>query len=131
MANFYRSEDLRRIAAELINEDEKFEPLREENGCRIAFQYSDQAKKSNGKAVYADTERVKEKLKQFCAYDFLITFYSPNTDGLDEEHLSRLMYHELCHVGFDPVENECWIIPHDLEDFRDVVGKWGIDWAVG
>lgn len=129
MIVYTKSENLRLIAENLIANEEKFESLRE-GGCRIAYQYSDQAKKSQGKEVYADTEKIKDKIKQICPYDFVITFYTPNIDGLDEEHLSRLMYHELCHVGYNAEDNLFWIIPHDLEDFRDVVGKWGIDWAV-
>lgn len=128
MANYYRSEDLRRVAETLIMSEEKFEHLKDGN-CRIAFQYSDQAKKSNGKDVYADTEKVKDKFKQFMAYDFIITFYTPNTDSLDEEHISRLMFHELCHIGYDAEDESFSIIPHDLEDFREVVGRWGVDWV--
>jgi len=129
MINYYRSEDLSRIADELIRTEEKFEHLRE-GGCRIGYQYSDQAKKSHGKDVFADTEKVKDKFKQFMAYDFIITFYTPCTDELDEEHLQRLMYHELSHVGYDAENDTFSIIPHDLEDFKDVIGKWGLDWEI-
>jgi len=128
MANYYRSEDLRMIADKLIQTEEKFEHLKD-TGCRIAYQYSDQARKVHGKDVFADTEKVKDKFKQFIAYDFIVTFYTPNTGILDDEHMSRLMYHELSHIGYDPEENLFSIIPHDLEDFRDVIGKWGIDWV--
>lgn len=130
MANYYINDTLRDIAEKLIRTEDKFEHLRD-TGCRIAFQDSDQAKKSNGKVVFADTEKVKDKYKRFMPYDFVITFYTPNTDHLDDEHLMRLMFHELSHVGFDPEENMFSIIPHDVEDFRDVIERWGIDWIDG
>ena len=129
MFAYTKSEDLRQIAEKLIAEEDKFAVLRD-GTCRIAYQYSDQAKKSQGKDVYADTEKIKDKLKQICPYDFVITFYIPNVDGLDDEHMERVMYHELCHIGYVPEDNLFSIIPHDLEDFRDVVGRWGIDWAI-
>ena len=126
MVNYFSGEELRIIAEHWIRSEEKFEYLRD-TGCRIAYQFSDKAKKQNGKAVFADTEKVKDKFKQFMPYDFVITFYTPYTDALDEEHLSRLMFHELNHIGYDPENNLFSIIPHDLEDFRDVIGRWGID----
>ncbi len=96
--------------------------------CRIAYQFSDQEKESGSKIVYADVEKVKPKIKAFMPYDFLITFYEPNCRGLDEEHMIRLMYHELKHVGFDPEYDKLWVKPHDVEDFRDLIDMWGVDW---
>ena len=126
MAIYTKSEQLEKIALELMGEFDELCHL-DNAECRIAYQYSDQEKKNRDKVVYADTETIKDKLKVFCPYDFLITFYEPNCDGLDDEHLKRLMYHELKHVGFEG-DNKFRVIPHDLEDFRDCVSKWGIDW---
>ena len=126
MTEYMESKTLADLAASVIEEEARFQHL-DDPKCRIAYQMSTQEKKSNGKTVYADTERIKDKLKAFIPYDFLITFYQPNVNGLDNEKMRRLMYHELCHVGFDMKGNYS-ILPHDVEDFRDVVDKWGIDW---
>lgn len=96
--------------------------------CRIAYQFSNQEKESRNRIVYADVEKVKDKIKAFMRYDFLVTFYEPNCEGLDEEHMLRLMYHELKHIGFEAATDKFWIIPHDVEDFRDVIDRWGLDW---
>ena len=127
MAKYTRSEYLEEIAhrcmaiftdvAHLDNPD-----------CRIAFQFSDQEKESRNKIVYADVEKVKDKIKAFMRYDFLVTFYEPNCEKLDEEHLRRLMYHELKHIGFDPADDKFWMIPHDVEDFSVMIERWGLDW---
>ena len=77
--------------------------------------------------MYADTELVKEKLRGFLPYEFIITFYEPACADMDEEHLKRLMYHELKHVGFDG-SDKFRIRPHDIEDFRACIDKWGYDW---
>ena len=115
------------IASKVINDHANLHHLSDER-CRIAYQYSDEEKKSKGRKVFADTEKVKDKLKSILPYDFVITFYKPNTNNLTEDKMEKLMYHELRHVGFDPANGKHTIIPHDVEDFRDIVDTWGIDW---
>ena len=126
MTTYEQSERLAKIAAKVIAEHDNLNHL-DDPECRIAYQTSDQAKKSNGKIVYADTERVKDKYKALMPYDFVITFYWPNCENLTEDKLEKLMYHELRHVGFTG-DGTFTIIPHDVEDFRDVLDKWGFDW---
>lgn len=127
MAEYWKDDDLKALGEKVIAANEKLEHLNSPS-CRIAYQYSSQEKKSNKKTTYADTERIKDKLKAFLPYDFIITFYQPNTVELDAETMERLMYHELCHVGYDEDSGAYSIIPHDVEDFRDVIEHWGLDW---
>lgn len=129
MAEYFESDELRELADKVIDENQRFSHLKDKR-CRIAFQYSSDAKHSGGKTVYADTEKVKDKYKKFMPYDFVITFYGGNTDGITEESMYKLMYHELNHVGFDPDDEKYSILPHDIEDFTDVVDKWGVRWMV-
>lgn len=126
MAEYKESASLIQLAARVIGKYARFAHL-DDPECRIAYQYSDEAKKSGGKVVYADTERVKEKLKGFLPFDFIITFYRPNTEHLDEDRMEKLMFHELCHIGFKGPGSYS-IIPHDIEDFRVVIDSWGLDW---
>lgn len=130
MGAFQKSEILEDIAAKVINEYDIFENLRD-GVCRIGYQYAEGTKTSQGRAVYADTERVRDKYKEFMPYDFIVTFYEGNTCNLGDDVMEHLMYHELKHVGFDREEEKFTIIPHDLEDFRDVIQKWGVDWIGG
>ena len=127
MAEYWKDDDLKALGEKVIAVNEKLGHLNSPS-CRIAYQYSSQEKKSNKKTTYADTERIKDKLKAFLPYDFIITFYQPNTAELDAETMERLMYHELCHVGYDEDSGAYSIIPHDVEDFRDVIEHWGLDW---
>lgn len=96
--------------------------------CRIAYLYCDKEKKRSGKSVYADTEKLSDKVKAIAGYDFIITFYRPTCAGLKPEKMEILMYHELKHVGFEP-GGTFRIIPHDVEDFVDIIKKYGTDWT--
>lgn len=95
----------------------------------IVFLYSDRKRKHGGKTVYAETEKVGEKMKALAGADFVITFYKPDTDMLDEDRLKVLMYHELRHVGYDPETGKTSIIPHDVEDFEDILSTRGFNWT--
>ena len=122
------SDDFEGIARRVIKENPEFTQLRT-GAVRIAYQICASHRKKGGGIVYADTEKVKDKIKQFMPYDFIITVY-PEGQELDAEHRYRLMYHELLHVGFEPESNKFSILPHDCEDFRSCMAKWGSDWVV-
>lgn len=123
---FWEAPDIEEIAHEVMCEHEDLSHL-DVDLCRIGYQHCDKAKKTNGKTVFADTQLVSEKMKVFCPYDFIITVYDTNCIGIDAEHMKRLMYHELKHVGFVP-PNKYEVIPHDIEDFRVIINRWGLDW---
>lgn len=129
MTEYSKAEDLVELAEKVKKDNDIFAPIRTDL-CRIAFQYSSDAKKSNGKTVYADTRKVPDYLKQFIPYDFVITFYEPNTSTLDEDRKEKLMYHELRHVGFDPSGPKYYIVPHDVEDFEEILSNWGMKWIL-
>ena len=126
MATYKQSDKLKAIGEKVIKANKRFAHL-DTPECRIAYQYSSDAKTSRDRIVYADTEVVKEKLKGLVPYDFIMTFYEPNCQPLSAEKMERLMYHELCHVGFKGL-GKYSIIPHDVEDFRVVIEAWGLDW---
>ena len=50
---------------------------------------------------------------------------------MSDEQMEILLYHELLHVGMDDTGEEVKYIvnPHDVEDFRAVIDRYGIDWA--
>ena len=92
---------------------------------RIAYMRSDKAKKTGSKVVFADCEKLSDKLCALTGIDFVITFYA------DSEELTMvghriLMEHELKHVGWDGEHKS--IIPHDVDEFRDIIEKYGLDW---
>lgn len=124
---YTESKELSEIAEAVIREEPELQNLKTPD-CRIAYQICSRAKRSRGKIVYADAEKVKDKYKAFIKSDFIITFYG-DALALDEEHQKRVMYHELLHIGFDGESYS--IVPHNVEDFRQCIDRWGMGWANG
>lgn len=117
---------LKNIARQVMEERET--EFRHLKNCKIGFLLSDKAKKSKGKSVYADTEKVNDKYKVLTNLDFIITFYEPNCEGISGRAMAILMLHELKHIGYDIEDGSCSIVPHDLEDFKNIVDDYGTDW---
>jgi hypothetical protein len=101
--------------------------------CRIIYLTSNQSKKSGVKTVHGECEKVPAKYKWAINADFTITLFSPNNVHMSEKQLEILLFHELLHIGIeqnaDGTENYN-IIPHDLEDFKLIVDRYGTDWSV-
>ena len=103
------------------------------NDCKVKIAYleSTQKKNKNRKIVYADCRKVEEWVQVFCKYDFVVTVYVDNCMGLTENQMRIVMWHELLHVGMEEgTLNPIYICnPHDIEDFRSITDRFGIDWA--
>ena len=98
----------------------------------IIYLSSEHKKSSNGKVVHAECEKVSEKYKWGILCDFTITVFEPNVEGMTEEQLYALIFHELLHVGivFNSDGTESYnIVPHDLEDFKIIIDRYGTDWS--
>lgn len=125
---FQIDDELKALATKVIANRKDLKRL-DTPECRVAYLYSDKEKKSHGKAVYADTEKVSEKVKTLTPYDFIVTFYRPSCAGLSAEKMEILMHHELKHIGFEPGK-PCYIVPHDVEDFSDIIDEHGMNWII-
>lgn len=125
------SERYAKLALALIENDPMLAHIAESKAT-ICYLSSDYAKRSKGRAVKGECEKVADKNKWAIPCDFTITIYEPNCEGMSDELVSRVLFHELLHVGIDVDEDGCEkysIRPHDLEDFREVLARWGIDWS--
>ena len=98
---------------------------------RIDYIASLKEKKSKGKLILGECQLVKEIWKLYCPYDFLIIIYEPNVHGMSYEQLKILLYHELLHVDVSDKDGEPQyeVNPHDIEDFKAIINKYGLDWA--
>ena len=131
MIEYVKSDFIKSIAEELI---EKHPDLAHIKECEpsIAYMEADYKKKKAGGVVYADCEKVKPKMREFMAYDYVITAYMPNCEDLSPNQWKILIYHELLHVGCkrdDDGSLVCKIRPHNIEDFHEVVDRFGLYWA--
>ena len=95
------------------------------------YMSSEHEKKSNGRLVFGQCEKVPDKYKWAVPCDFTITIFEPNVERFSEEQLKALLFHELLHVGIHTDGNEevYSIVPHDVEDFRIIIDRFGIDWS--
>ena len=99
--------------------------------CRIAVLYCEQDKKRNGMTVYADTKKLSDMHSYISGYDFVITFYEKSS-YMSEAVLKVLIEHELRHIGIESRGGAVrwYIIPHDVQDFREIIEAHGINWAL-
>lgn len=99
-------------------------------GIAFAVLLSDEEKKTNRKIVYGDCEKVPDRFRYCCPYEFQIKLYEPNIDLLSEEQIKILLWHEMMHMGIDEetAEPTYYTAPHDFEDFHCITDKFGIDW---
>lgn len=102
-----------------------------ESQATIMFLESEHEKRSSGKTVYAQCERVPDKYKWAVPCDFTITVYKPNVERFTDEQIRILLLHELLHVGIEVDGNEetYRVIPHDIEDFKVIIERYGLEWS--
>lgn len=100
--------------------------------CTIIYLSSEHKKMADGKAVLGQCEKVADKYKWGIPADFTITVFEPNVEGMTDEQLKILLFHELLHVGieFNADGSETYSVkPHDLEDFKLIIDRFGTDWS--
>ena len=125
------SEHYSEIGNRLIREDDAFDAIRGSDAT-IVFLASDYPKKSHGRPICGMCEIVPDKWKWAVPADYAVTVYEPNVQGFTDEQLEILLTHELMHVWIDcdkdgePVYR---IAAHDLEDFRAIISRYGVDWG--
>ena len=101
-----------------------------EADVRIGFLRSFKEKTKSGKIVLGECIKVPELYEPFCPFDFLIVFYEENIVGLTGQQLRILMHHELLHIGVNEKDGELVyrIVPHDIEEFKEIVDRYGLYW---
>lgn len=130
MEQAYQSKEYAELAEQVITEHEDLHWIREA-GIGIGYLSSDKEKKSKGRVTFGECIKVKDLYKAYIPHDFVIVIYEPNAAELSAEQLKILLYHELLHVGMNDsgTETRYVVNPHDVEDFRAVLDRYGMDWA--
>ncbi len=123
------SEKYTEIGEKLINEDEELDYIKISN-VSVVFLASEIDKKSGGRLILGQCEKIAEKYKWGIPADFTITVFEPNVDGFTDEQIKILLFHELLHIGIDFTDDgeKYYVRPHDLEDFRLVINRYGTEW---
>lgn len=92
----------------------------------IGYVLSNEQKLEKGRTVLGKTEKIKKEFKAYLPFDFLITFYEPNIETLDENQIRILMLHELQHIEMG--DKGLKIREHDIQDFNNILHQFGINW---
>lgn len=124
------SEEYTQIAKELIDTEAELEYIKNSN-VQIIYLASQHKKVGNHKKILGQCEKIAEKYKWGIPCDFTITVFEPNIEGFTDEQVRMLLFHELLHVGIETTadgEESYSIVPHDLEDFKTIIKKYGTDW---
>lgn len=124
------NEEYAEIAQALIDSEEALQYIKESQ-VSIAYLSSDLKKKDNGRIVHAQCELVSDKYKWGIPADFMITVFDPNVLGFTDEQMKILLFHELLHVHIDYKDGEekYSTNPHDLEDFKYIIDRFGTNWS--
>lgn len=120
------NEEYAMIGEELIATEQALANLRG-MPYTIIYLSSNHKKKSKGNLILGQCEKVSEKNKWAIPCDFTITIFEPNCVGLDPDQIRTVIFHELLHVGADL--EEPYVRPHDLEDFKLIIDRFGVDWC--
>ena len=119
------------IGMDLIRTEESLRGIAE-SGATIVFLASDREKSSRGRTVYGECERVPDKWKWAVPCDFTVTVFEPNTERFTDGQIRILLLHELMHVGVESDGNEerYYVVPHDVEDFEEIIERFGTGWSL-
>lgn len=98
-------------------------------GISVGFVSSTKEKKYGRiKNVLAECKKVTDLEQLYCPHDFLIIIYELNCEGLSDEQMKILLWHELEHIGIDPETGEFYVRPHDVEEFDKIIDAHGLHW---
>ena len=126
------NENYRVIAEKLIAQEPALAYIKDSR-VKITYLESDSTKKDGReRLVLGECEKVAAKNRWAIPSDFTITLFRNNLVGLSEEQIKTVMFHELLHVGIEPGadgEETYSVRKHDLEDFKEIIDRYGTDWA--
>ena len=117
------------LAAELLKTESELQYIANSNAT-IIYLSSQAERRTKGKITYGECEKVPTKFKWSVPADFTITVFEPNIKDFSDEQIKILLFHELLHVGIeiDGDEEKYFIRPHDLEDFKLLIDRFGTEW---
>jgi hypothetical protein len=123
------STEYRELAEEVIREQEKLHWL---STVRIEYLACHEPKTSHERLVLGQCIKVQEIYQTYIPFDFFIVLYVPNIPKFTREQKKILLFHELLHIDYDITKEgdiRYKTAPHDIEDFRLILEKYGMDWS--
>ncbi|MDA8228735.1 MAG: putative metallopeptidase [Desulfitobacterium hafniense] len=125
LVDYEVADDLRVLGEKLISAMPELSVIRDYE-AKIGYVRSYETKKDKGRQVNADCRKINGTYTAYLPFDFIVTFYEPNIYHMSDNQKKILMLHELRHIGIG--ERGFRIENHDVEDFRDILDRFGIEW---
>jgi hypothetical protein len=79
---------------------------------------------SQGKKIGGKASKVPARYKPYLQLDFLIELSQEVWDDFSLDQRKALLDHELAHCDFS--DGEASIRPHDIEEFNEILERWGL-----
>lgn len=98
--------------------------------ARIGFIYRSEPAISNGRNVNAGVNLVPAKMQVMVEYDFMIWVAKDFWEARDTVTQNKALDHILCHCAYDDPGSKWYIRPHDIEEFADIIERYGPDAAL-
>jgi hypothetical protein len=140
MANKYRvAPDVQKVVDRLIRTESRFADLAKHR-YEIRCFFCEEAEVSKGHAVIGSIRRIGGLQAFLINHDpsdddyqsqnpmLVIIIHGASWSALSERHREALCFHELCHTKVTTTEDgeaRLSLVGHDIEDFFDVVQKYG------
>ena len=130
MTKLKLTEEYNDALSSLLKEEPALEYILK-NEISVGIIASEAAKKNGGHLVCAECRKTSELCRLFAPYDFIITVYEPNCEGMTDAQIRTLLFHELLHIGVEEKDDDIrtFTKAHDLEDFKIIIDRFGVDWA--
>lgn len=130
--NRHINEFYAKIGAELVRTEPVLADIADSNATIVYLSSDLEKTDGEGRIVYGECERIKDKYKWGLPADFTITLFEPNIAGKSHEAIRRIIFHELLHVGIGVGKDEMeqyFVRKHDIEDFKYLLDRYGTDYA--
>jgi hypothetical protein len=94
------------------------------SSARMAFLFKKSMVRGE-KVRLAHVGKASAKLAYLADLDFVIDLNWTAWSQLTDEQRVALVDHELCHCGVDPDTSKWVMLEHDVEEFGQIVRRWG------
>lgn len=123
--DFLMAQGLRGMAVQLINRHEtRFSHLAAAQFCVL---WKRSGGEKAGKATLGQTQRAGGLVRFFAETEFVIWLAADHLRTLEvtRQQLEALLFHELCHIAWDPQRGRRRLVGHDFQGFLTEVKEYG------
>ena len=114
---YFDAIEVKEIATKIINDNTFVFP----RNCPILYLFIDKSKSFWGKC-----SKASEIMTIASGYEFVIVINHEQWQILNDTQREGLVYHELCHCGYDSEKGKYYIVDHDVEEFSSVIRRYGL-----